>query len=232
MKVNIWSDVRCPFCYIGKRKFEKALEKFPHRDEVEVIWKSFQLDSTLKTQKEVNIYDYFANSKGIAPEQAKQMFDNVTQIADEIGLHFRLDKSVVANSLNAHRLIQLAKTKGLGSEVEEQLFKIHFEEGKNIDDLETLVETGVLIGLDENEVKETLSSNAFADAVKKDELEARQIGVTAVPFFAINDKYAISGAQSPEVFLEILTKAWDEFEKQKPYIMVNGESCSSEGGCN
>src|SRR3546814_692874 len=125
MKIKIWSDVRCPFCYIGKRKFEKALENFSHKDGLEVIWKSFQLDPNLKTQKELSIYDYFAKTKGLSKEQSVDMFDNVTQAAKEVGLSFRIDKSIVSNSFNAHRLIQLAKTKGVGNEVEEHLFKAH-----------------------------------------------------------------------------------------------------------
>jgi len=232
MKVSVWSDVRCPFCYIGKRKFEIALDKFQHNDEVEVIWKSFQLDPALKTKENVNIYDYFTEIKGIEKEQAEQMFDNVTQIAREVGLKFNLDKSVVANSFNAHRLIQLAKTKGLGNQIEEQLFKIHFEQGANIDNMQTLTEAGTAIGLSETEVQEVLNSDAFADEVRQDESAAHQIGVRGVPFFVFNDKYAVSGAQSPDTFLEILEKAWAEFEKEKPLITINGDSCSADGNCN
>lgn len=113
MEVNIWSDVRCPFCYIGKRKFEKALENFPQKDKVQVNWKSFQLDPNLKTQADVKAADHFADSKGIALEEVALMFDHVTQVAEETGLHFQLDRSVVANSFNAHRLIQFAKKKVL-----------------------------------------------------------------------------------------------------------------------
>lgn len=232
MEVNIWSDVRCPFCFIGKRKFEKALEQFAHKDEVKVIWKSFELDSTLKTNASLNIYEYFAEAKGIDREQAVQMFDNVTQVAQEVGLNFDLNNSVVANSFNAHRLIQLSKTKGLGNEIEEQLFKIHFEEGANIDDAETLVNAAVSIGIHDAEIREVLNTNAFADAVKQDQLEAQQIGVRGVPFFVFDSKYAVSGAQPPETFLEILEKAWSEFEQAKPLITVSGDTCSTDGNCN
>src|SRR5690606_6121310 len=116
----------CPFCYIGKRKFEKALEVFPHKDKVAVSWKSFQLDPNLKTQKNLDIYDYFMNAKGVSRDHAIQLFSNVTKAAEEVGLSFQIDKSVVSNSFKAHRLIQLAKTKKLGDEVEEELFKAHF----------------------------------------------------------------------------------------------------------
>lgn len=232
MKVNIWSDVRCPFCYIGKRKFELALEKFPHKDQVEVTWRSFQLDPALETQKDVNIYDYFSKVKGVSKDQAREMFNNVTQIAREVGLNFNIEQSIVANSFNAHRLIQLAKSKGLGDEMEEALFIIHFTAGKNIDDKKILEETGISVGLDKGEVKAMLDSNAFSRDVKQDEDAAQTIGVRGVPFFVFNDKYAVSGAQSPETFLQVLEKSWEEFEAEsKPQIINEGESCSTDGSC-
>ena len=232
MKVDIWSDVRCPFCYIGKRKFEMALEKFPHKDDVKVEWHSFQLDPNLKTTTEVNAIDHISEIKGISHEQAVQMHRNVTSVAKEVGLDFDFDKAIVANSFNAHRLIQLAKTHGLGNEIEEQLFKAHFIEGKNIDDNEVLIQTGISAGLNEKEVREVLSSDAFAKEVKQDERQAQSIGVRGVPFFVLNDKYAVSGAQSPETFLEVLEQTWEEFEKEKKtLITVEGESCSADG-CN
>ena len=232
MKVNIWSDVRCPFCYIGQRKFEMALEDFPQKDQVEVTWRSFQLDPTLETQKDANIYDYFSKVKGVSKGQAEQMFDNVTQIAKEVGLDFNIEQSIVSNSFNAHRLIQLAKSKGLGDEAEEQLFKIHFIEGKDIDDAETLLQTGIQIGLSETDVQGVLDTNAFEYEVKQDELAAKSIGVSGVPFFVFNDKYAVSGAQSPETFLQVLEKSWQEFEEAKKNLtVIEGQSCSTDGTC-
>ena len=232
MKVNIWSDVRCPFCYIGKRKFEMALEDFPQKDQVEVTWRSFQLDPTLETQKDANIYDYFSKVKGVSKGQAEQMFNNVTQIAKEVGLDFNIEQSIVSNSFNAHRLIQLAKSKGLGDEAEEQLFKIHFIEGKDIDDAETLLQTGIQIGLSETDVQGVLDTNAYEYEVKQDELAAKSIGVSGVPFFVFNDKYAVSGAQSPETFLQVLEKSWQEFEESKKNLtVIEGQNCSTDGTC-
>ena len=232
MKVNIWSDVRCPFCYIGKRKFEMALEDFPQKDQVEVTWRSFQLDPTLETQKDANIYDYFSKVKGVSKGQAEQMFNNVTQIAKEVGLDFNIEESIVSNSFNAHRLIQLAKSKGLGDEAEEQLFKIHFIEGKDIDDAETLLQTGIQIGLSETDVQGVLDTNAYEYEVKQDELAAKSIGVSGVPFFVFNDKYAVSGAQSPETFLQVLEKSWQEFEESKKNLtVIEGQNCSTDGTC-
>ncbi len=233
MKVNIWSDIRCPFCYIGKRKFEMALEKFPHKDEVEVAWKSFELDPNLETKVGINAIEHLSKAKGISQKRADEMHQHVTQVAKEVGLDFDFEKAVVANSFNAHRLIQLAKSNGLANEAEEELFKAHFIEGKNIDDNETLAEIGKVIGLNENEVKEMLASDSFSSEVKQDETQAQSIGINGVPFFILNNKYAVSGAQSPDTFLEVLEQAWKEFEKEKQSpIITEGELCSTDGTCN
>ena len=233
MKVDIWSDIRCPFCYIGKRKFEKALEKFPHKDDVKVAWHSFQLDPNLTTNTDVNVIDYIAEVKGISQGQAKEMHRHVTQVAKEAGLDFKFDKTVVANSFNAHRLIQLAKVHDLANEAEEALFKAHFEEGKNIDDDEILAQTGIAIGLDEKDVREMITSDAYSAEVRQDEMQARSIGVRGVPFFVLNNKYGVSGAQSPGTFLEVLEQTRREFEKEnKSFITTEGETCSTDGNCN
>jgi predicted DsbA family dithiol-disulfide isomerase len=210
MEIKIWSDVRCPFCYIGKRKFETALAQFENKDDVKITWKSFELDPTLQTMEGVNIYDYFAESKGIQRAEAVDMFNNVTGIAREVGLNFNLEESVLANSFKAHRLIQLAKTRNIGDEIEEVLFRIHFIEGKNIDDDTVLISAGQAVGLEEEVIKAMLDSDDFESEVRIDQLEAQRIGIRGVPFFVFDDKYAVSGAQAPEVFLETLEKAWIE----------------------
>ena len=233
MEINIWSDVRCPFCYIGKRKFEMALEKFPHKDKVNVTWKSFELDPNLTTNAEVSATEHLSSAKGISKEQAKGMQQHVANVAKEVGLDFNSENTIVANSLNAHRLIQLSKTKGLGNEVEEALFKAYFINGKNIDDKETLIETGVSIGLSENEVKEIFTSDVFVKEVRQDEMKAQSLGINGVPFFVLNNKYAVSGAQSPATFLDVLEQTWKEFENENQELrIVEGESCSPGGNCN
>ncbi len=233
MDINIWSDVRCPFCYIGKRKFEMALEKFPHKDKVNVVWKSFELDPKLQTNTTVSAIEHLSQAKGISKAQAEGMQQHVANIAKEVGLDFNSKSTVVANSFNAHRLIQFAKTKGLGNEVEEELFKAYFVEGKNIDDIKTLIETGVSIGLDEKEVKEIFSSDAYIKEVRQDEMQAQSIGISGVPFFVLNNKYAVSGAQSPETFSDVLEQTWEEYEKENPALIITeGESCSTDGNCN
>lgn len=207
MKVEIWSDVRCPFCYIGKHKFEAALEKFSQKSEVEVIWRSYQLDPNVKTQPGTNTLEYFAESKGVSTEEASEMFQHASQMAAEAGLNIDFSKTIVANSFNAHRLLQFAITKNLGSEMEEKLFQAYFEEGKNIDDSEILLQLGTSLNLKESELKELFSGSDFAYEVKQDEMQAANIGVSGVPFFLFNEKYAVSGAQPESVFLETMEKA-------------------------
>jgi len=209
MEVKIWSDVRCPFCYIGKRKFETALAAFAHKDEVKITWKSFELDPDLQTVADTNIYEYFSKAKGIPQEQAVDMFNNVTQVAAEVGLDFKLDQSVVANSFKAHRVIQLAKTLNLGDEIEEALFRIHFMEGKNIDDEQVLTDTAKNIGIPASAVQSLFNGDDFDSEVRIDQLEAQRIGIRGVPFFVFDDKYAVSGAQAPEIFLQTLEKAYE-----------------------
>ena len=230
MKVSIWSDVRCPFCYIGKKKFEDALEQFPNKDKVEIVWKSFQLDPSLKTDPHTSMLEYFVKAKGVSEEQALQMFSGATKMAEEAGISMNLQEGILANSFNAHRLIQFAKTSDLGNEIKEVLFKIHFEQGKNIDDISILSEVAASIGLDAKEVKQVLNSDDYAYEVKQDEMEARNIGVRGVPFFVFDDKYAISGAQPVEAFLQTLEKVWEENKSELKFS--EGDSCSSEGNCH
>ncbi|MDB5122662.1 MAG: disulfide bond formation protein DsbA [Mucilaginibacter sp.] len=234
MKVEIWSDVMCPFCYIGKRRFEDALGQFAQKDKIEIEWKSFQLNPGLVTDPEIKIDEYLADKKGWGLEQAKQMNTHVTQMAAEAGLTYNFDKAVVANSFNAHRVSHLAKKHGLGVAMEEQLFKAYFTDGKNIDDKETLVGLGSEIGLDTAEIKQTLETSAYADDVRRDIAEAQYLGIQGVPFFVMNGKYAVSGAQAVPVFEQTLEKAFDEWQKEasKPKLeVIEGESCGPDGDC-
>ncbi len=214
MKVEIWSDVMCPFCFIGKRRFEKALEKFPHKEEVEVVWKSFQLNPDMKTEPGKNINEYLAEVKGWSIDQAREMNDRVTAMAREEGLHYNFDQAIVANSFDAHRLVQLAKEKGKGDEMEEALFHAYFEEGKNIADATTLIDLAAGIGLARQEVSELLSGQSYSEQVDADIYEAQQIGVRGVPYFVLNDRYAVSGAQATDTFAGALEKAYGEWEKE------------------
>ena len=234
MKINIWSDVRCPFCFVGKKKFEKALEKFPHSEKLEITWHSFQLDPQLITQPDVNPYEYFAKAKGITIERAKAMHEGAAMAGKEAGIDFNFDDSKVANSYKAHLLIQLSKTKNLANEMEEALFEAQFLDGKNIDDEETLIQLAKSIGITEDEAKNALQSDELGYLVKQDMQLAAQLGINAVPFFVINDKYGISGAQQPELFLEALEKTWEEFSSgDKGLQLINsGDSCDIDGNCD
>ena len=214
MKVEIWSDVMCPFCYIGKRKFENALEQFAHKDEVEVVWKSFQLNPDMKTEAGKNINQYLAEVKGWSIEKAKEMNDHVSGIAKDIGLTYHLDKAVVANSFDAHRFSHLAKKYGKQNDAEEKLFEAYFTDGKNTADHQTLVQLGSEIGMDATEISTVLSSDEFADEVNQDIYEAQQVGVRGVPFFVLGEKYAISGAQESSTFLQALNKTWEEINSK------------------
>ncbi len=211
MKVEIWSDVICPFCYIGKRKLEKALLQFPQRDNIELLWRSYQIAPHLKSDPSRSMHDYLAEHKGIGLQEAKKLHDYVTQLAAKVGLVYDFDKSVVANSFNAHRFMHFAKHREKQNEVEEKLFHAHFTEGKNIDDYSVLMQLGDEIGLNKNDLKKALEDGSYTNDVKTDIAEARQIGVSGVPFFVFNRKYAISGAQESEVFLQALEKSYAEW---------------------
>lgn len=236
MKVEIWSDIMCPFCYIGKRHYEAALAGFLQADRLEVEWKSFQLDPTIPetmTEK-VNVYKYLADRKGMSVEQSKRMHEGVVAMAREAGLEYNFDKAVVANSFNAHRLIQKAKMKGLGDTAEELLFKAYFTEGKDFGEIPVLMEIGKAAGLTEAEVQDALSNDEYAYRVTQDVQEAQSLGVQGVPFFVFNRRYGISGAQPVEVFADTLQKSFGEWEKANPVISMTtdeGATCSPDGEC-
>lgn len=223
----------CPFCYIGKRRFESAMKDFSHKDQLEVEWKSFQLNPYMKTDPSVNINQYLAEAKGITADHARQLNDYVTGMAAKEGLKYDFDIAIVANSFNAHRLSHLAKKHGLGDAMEEALFKAYFTEGKNTDDKQTLADLGASVGLDRDEIVQMLGSDAFADEVKHDIAEAQYLGIQGVPFFVLNNKYGISGAREVPVFSETLEKAFSEWqEENKPGLtIIEGESCTPDGNC-
>ncbi|MDN3605874.1 DsbA family oxidoreductase [Kaistella yonginensis] len=234
MKVDIWSDIRCPFCYVGKKNFEKALDQFPHKDKVEVTWHSFQLDPDLKTQPEKNSLEYFAEAKRVSPEQAKEMHDHVSKAGKEAGINFNFEHQKIANSYRAHLLLQLAATKNLANEAEEALFKAQLVDGKNIDDEATLIEIGKSISLTETDIKQALQSDDFGMEVTRDMMLARQMGISGVPFFVINDKYGVSGAQPTTAFSEVLENSWKEFSAGDKGLQIihGGESCDVDGNCD
>jgi len=234
MKVEIWSDIMCPFCYIGKRKFESAMETFNAADHIELEWYSFQLDPDVKSGEGKNLYQYLSERKSIAYQQSVEMHKQVTDMAAVAGLEYNFDKAVVANSFDAHRLIQLAKTKGLGDAAEERLFRAYFTEGKDISNYAVLKELGNDIGLKHAEVDEMLCSDAYTENVQHDIREAAQIGVRGVPFFVFNRKFAVSGAQPPEVFSQALQQSYADWYKNQPAAITEigtGAVCTPGGDC-
>ncbi|MDQ0851713.1 putative DsbA family dithiol-disulfide isomerase [Arthrobacter sp. B3I9] len=232
MKIEIWSDVACPWCYIGKRRFETALAAFPHRESVEVTWRSYQLDPTVPDHYDGTELDYLSTRKGMAPDQVSQMFEHVAAQAKGEGLNYRFDDVVVANSFTAHRLIHLAAAHGKQDAAKERLLNDHFEHGKDIGNEEYLTSVGLDLGIDAGDVAELFSTAKYADDVRQDFAEARALGITGVPFFVIDRKFGLSGAQPADTFTAALEQAWQE---SNPLVLVNsagdgaGEACGPAG---
>jgi predicted DsbA family dithiol-disulfide isomerase len=233
LKIQIWSDVMCPFCYIGKRKIEEALNQFENKDSVAIEWKSFQLDPSFVATPNESIIDHLAEKYRKDNDWAQTMVDNMTENAKRSGLDFHFEKAILANSLNAHRLLHLAKKYNLSNELEELLFKAYLTDGKNVNDLGTLESLGLEVGLDKTAIEKVLHTDTYANEVQQDQEEAQAIGVTGVPFFVFDNKYAISGAQPTDVFLKTLEKSWEEgnFETKLKLQNTTGENSCGIDGC-
>ncbi|MCS5489497.1 DsbA family oxidoreductase [Algoriphagus limi] len=229
MKIEIWSDVVCPFCFIGKRKLERALEKFPNKNEVEIEWKSFQLNPDEKSNPRISSLEHLANSKGWTMEQVRQITSQVVEMGLEQGIKFDFENTVVANTHRAHRLLHFAKENGKGGEMKERLLKAYFVDGLNVDDPDILEKLVLEIGLKKEGINDLFKSERYSEAVEQDIYESRLIGVRGVPFFVFDRKYAISGAQPDEVFEGTLEKSWLEYSIDKSSITIqsneSGNSC-------
>lgn len=212
MKVEIWSDVMCPFCYIGKRKFEAALNALPQKNSIQVIWRSFELNPTLQYKPGRDSYSYIAEIKGQSREWSVKVHNSLTETAKSVGLDFNFEQAKIANSFDAHRVIQLAKIYNLTDAVEERFFKAYFTEGELISDHSTLIRLAEEAGLSKEEVTLVLDSDQYANEVRNDVAEARRLSATGVPFFVIDRKYAVSGAQDTSVFAKTLQKAFAEWD--------------------
>lgn len=224
MTVEIWSDVTCPYCYTAKRKWERALSEFRHRDQIEVIWRSFELAPGLKTDPSQRMPPFFAKLNRISLEEAQRLCGEMEKTARRVGLEYHYDRIVPANSFQAHRLSHFAKERGLQEAAEERLFRAYFTEGRNIDDFSTLVSLGQDIGLDEADISTVLKGDRYREEVRQDLQEAQKLGIRGVPYFLFNQTAAISGERDSAEFLTVLNGAFAEWAGEGRACRI-GEVC-------
>ncbi|WP_404451092.1 DsbA family oxidoreductase [Virgibacillus necropolis] len=234
MRIDVYSDFVCPFCYIGKRRLELALEQFSNKDKVTITYKSYELDPNAEVNAGKNIHELLAGKYGMSVEKARQSNENLANQAAELGLTYRFDTMQHTNTFDAHRLAKYADKQGKGKEMTERLLQAYFTDSLHIADNETLTKLAGEVGLDKDAVRDVLESSDFAKAVRGDEKEAQQIGVQGVPFFVFNEKYAVSGAQPPEVFSEVIEKVWEEENEQPTLQTLNPKKsettyCTGDG---
>ena len=208
MQVEIWSDIVCPWCYLGKRNFEQALEQFGHRDEVDVVYRSFELDPAAPADATTPTVELLATKYRMTPEQAQAAQQQMEQRATQAGLTFRMSDLRSGNTRNAHRLLQLARERGRQPELVERLHRAYFTEQDSVFDRAALTRLAAEAGLDPVEVEAVLDSDQYGAEVTADEQTATALGATGVPFFVIDRRYGISGAQPPEVIGQALSQAW------------------------
>ncbi len=233
MKVEIWSDVICPWCYIGKRRLETALGRFEHRDEVEVLWRSFELDPDAPARREGSIEEHLARKYGMDRMQAKAANTRLTSLAAAEGLEYHLEAARPGNTFAAHRLLHLAAERGLQQAVQERLFRGYFTEGAAVGDPETLVHLAAEAGLDPAEARTVLEGDAYSEEVRADEQLAVDLGCEGVPFFVIDRAFGVSGAQPADLLLQALHQAWAAQEPDaagRDPGAAGGERCT-DGDC-
>ncbi len=231
MKVEIWSDVVCPWCYIGKRHFEEALAGFAHRDDVDLTWRSYQLDPSAPATSEGDPADRLAEKYGMSRAQAEAAQARVTGVAAEAGLEFHLERSKSGNTFDAHRLLHYAATVGLQDAVKERFMAAYFAEGEPVGDHEVLVRLGAEAGLEPEAARAVLAGDEFAEDVKDDIEDARHLGIRGVPYFVIDRTYGISGAQPAELILKTLQAAWTETHPLKAVATVEADAACADDNC-
>lgn len=227
MKVEIWSDIACPFCYLGKKRFEEALAQFAGKDDVEVIYRSYELNPDAPVDTDQDTYDMLVRKYGMTREQAKA---NTAQIAAQgppHGISYDFDNVVQTNTFDAHRLSHFANRHGKMGDMLDRLYKAHFSDGEHIGKRETLLRLAEEAGLDAGEANRALDSDAYTNEVRNDEKEAATLGIRGVPYFVINRKYSISGAQPTATFLQALEKVQAE---SRPLTVISGDADS--GACD
>ena len=238
LQIDIWSDIACPWCLIGKRRFDRALAAFPHREQVRVTYRSFQLDPSLPDSYPGREADYLAGAKGLAPEQVQQMLAQVSAVAAREGLHYDFDALVVANSRKAHRLLHAARREDdlatggpVAARLKEALLTGHFERGLDLGDDDALVALSAAAGLPETVARRALADPALDTAVQEDVAAARRLGVQGVPFYVLDGRYGISGAQPTETFAQALDRVWAEVGPLAD-LGSAGPACGPDGrGC-
>jgi predicted DsbA family dithiol-disulfide isomerase len=226
VQIEVWSDVVCPWCFIGKRRLETALERFPHRDQVEVIWRSFQLDPTIPEGETHPTLPALAAKYGRSVDEMRAMQGQVEQVAAGEGLDYHLADGVSGNTTLAHELLHLAAERGLQGAMKERLLHAHFEEARSVFDIDSLVALGVEVGLDEAEIRAALTDRRFRSAVQQDAATAQALGANGVPFFVVDRKYGAAGAQPAELLLQVLERAWAD---EHPLVTVPAaEGCEGD----
>jgi predicted DsbA family dithiol-disulfide isomerase len=226
--VEIWSDIACPWCYVGKRRFEAALAAFEHRDDVTVTWRSFELDPSAPADRGVDAATHLADKYGTSREQAVAMNEKMTSTAAGEGLDFHFERVRGGNMFDAHRLVHLAKAHGLQDAMKERLMRAYLTEGELMSDHAVLQRLAAEVGLPEDEVRDLLATDRFADAVRDDERTASALGIHAVPFFVVDRRIGASGAQPPEVLGELLRRAWADSQPAIP-VVAAGDTCGVDG---
>lgn len=230
VKVDIWSDVVCPWCAIGRARFTAALAEFPHRDDVQVQWHSFELDPEAPRERSESLTEHLAAKYGVSVEQANGMHHKMTETAAADGLEFHFERARSGNTFDAHRLLHHALVTGgpeLQDTLKERFFRAYLTDGEPIGDPEALVRVAAEVGLDADESRAVLASDRYADAVRADELQASRYGITGVPFYVIDEKYGVSGAQPAEALRQVLDTAWAE---ANPLTLLTPSGVRSENG--
>jgi predicted DsbA family dithiol-disulfide isomerase len=227
MDVEIWSDIACPWCYVGKRRFEAALAEFEHRRDVRVMWRSFELDPAAPPEREGDRAARLAGKYGITIERAREMEQHLTDVAAGEGLEFRFDIARSGATFDAHRIVQLAREHELQDAMKERLLRAYFTEGELVGNPETLVRLASEVGLLEDEVRETLAGDRYAEQVRDDELTAGKLGITAVPTFVIDRALGASGAHPPDALLDLLRQGWAN--RPPVSVVAGGDACGIDG---
>ncbi len=230
MRIDVWSDIACPWCYVGKRRLERALKDFPHADDVEVVWHAFELDPAAPKERDptASHVERLAKKYGMSVEEARRNSERLCETARAEGLAFDFDHIRSGNMFDAHRLVHLGHERGVQDAVKERFLRAYLEEGALMSDHGTLVRIAVEAGLDEGQVSDVLASDQFAEAVRADEAQAHELGINGVPCFVLDRRFAVSGAQSPEVLLSALHQAWSEREPAAPDF-AEGAACGPDG---